>query len=240
MTRKGFWMSAAAVLVLGLAAASGWAQDVSIKAAEKAIDNADPDAVDPNLIKGEKYTIDFQFDRPEPIVVTGPTGEKQIYWYVVYTVTNKTGQDRTFVPVFTLFADTGAVSRAGIYPTVYDAIKKLRKPKFLENAVQMMGKLLIGEDNARTGVAIFPPLSFKTTKFTIFVEGLSGEFIERPGPAAPLQPGSGKPEEVKPDTGKDAVIRLRKTLTLKYTLPSENWMQSLDQPVFQSKKWTWR
>jgi len=238
MARNGFWMSAAIVLVLGVAAASGWAQDLSAKAAEKAIDNADPDAVDPNLIKGEKWNLDFQFDRPEPIVVTGPTGEKQIYWYVLYTVTNKTGQDRTFVPVFTLFADTGALSRAGIYPSVFDAVKKLRKPKFLENAVQMMGKLLVGEDNARTGVAIFPPLSFKTTKFTIFIEGLSGEFIERPNPVAPPQAAAGKPEEVKPDA--DKVIRLRKTLALTYTLPSENWMQNLDQPIFQGKKWTWR
>ena len=83
MMRNRFWMVAAVALALGLAAASGWAQDVSIKAAAKAIDNADPDAVDPNLVKGEKYTVDFQFDRPEPIVVTGPTGEKQIYWYVI-------------------------------------------------------------------------------------------------------------------------------------------------------------
>ncbi|MCX5682435.1 MAG: hypothetical protein NT049_01965 [Planctomycetota bacterium] len=238
MARNGFWMGAALVLVLGLAAATGWAQNASIKAAEKAIDNADPDVVDPNLVKGEKYTIDFQFDRPEPIVVTGPTGEKQIYWYVLYTVTNKTGQDRTFVPVFTLFADTGAVARAGTYPAVHDAIKKLRKPKFLENDVQVTGKLLVGEDNARTGVAIFPPISFKTTKFTIFVEGLSGEFIERADPAAQPQAGSGKPEEVKPEA--DKVIRLRKTLALTYTLPGENWMKNLDQPVFQCKKWTWR
>jgi hypothetical protein len=239
MVRKGFWMSAALVLVLGLAAATGWAQNASIKAAEKAIDNADPDAVDPNLVKGEKYTIDFQFDRPEPIVVTGPTGEKKIYWYVLYTVTNKTGQDRTFVPVFTLFSDTGDVTRAGIYPTVYDAVKKLRKPKFLENAVQVTGKLLVGEDNARTGVAIFPPISFKTTRFTIFIEGLSGEFIERADAAAPPQASSGKPEEVKSEAT-DKVIRLRKTLALTYTLPGENWMKNLDQPVFQCKKWTWR
>jgi hypothetical protein len=239
MARNGFWMSAVVVLVLGMAAASGWAQDVSIKAAEKAIDNADPDTVDPNLIKGEKYTVDFQFNRPEPIVVTGPTGEKQIYWYVLYTVTNKTGQDRTFVPVFTLFADTGAVSRAGTYPTVHDAIKKTRKVKFLENDVQVTGKLLVGEDNARTGVAIFAPLSFKTTRFTIFVEGLSGEFIERPAPAEPPQAGA-KTEESKPVTEKDGMIRLRKTLALTYTLPSENWMANLDQPIFQCKKWTWR
>jgi hypothetical protein len=238
MVRYGFWMSAAVMLLAGLGAATGWAQDISAKAAEKAIDTADPDVVDPNLIKGDKYTLDFQFERPEPIVVIGPTGEKQIYWYVFYTVTNRTGQDRLLVPSFTLFADTGALSRAGIYPTVFDAIKKLRKPKFLENAVQMIGKVLVGEDNARTGVAIFAPLSFKTTKFTIFVEGLSGEYIERPGPAAPPQATAAKLDEAKAEA--DKATRLRKTLALTYTLPSENWMTTLDQPVFKEKKWTWR
>jgi hypothetical protein len=240
MARNGFWMCAGIVLVLGLGAATGWAQEASLKAAEKAVETADPDAIDPNLVKGEKWTVDFQFERPEPIVVTGPTGEKQIYWYVFYTVTNKTGQDRTFAPVFTLYSDTGAVTRAGIHPAVFDAIKKLRKPKFLENAVQMIGKLLMGEDNARTGVAIFAPLSFKTTKFTIFVEGLSGEYIERPAPAAPPSAPIAKGEELKPTTDRDNFIRLRKTLALTYTLPSENWMTTLDQPVFQCKKWTWR
>ena len=163
MARNGFWMSAGIMLVLGLGSATGWAQEASLKAAEKAVEAADPDAIDPNLVKGEKWTVDFQFERPEPIVVTGPTGEKQIYWYVLYTVTNKTGQERTFAPTFTLYSDTGAITRAGIYPTVFDAIKQLRKPKFLENAVKMIGKLLVGEDNARTGVAIVAPLSFKTT-----------------------------------------------------------------------------
>jgi hypothetical protein len=233
-------MGGAMALVLGLAAVAGWAQDISVKAAEKAIDNADPDAVDPNLIKGEKWTFDLQFERPEPIVVTAPGGEKQIYWYVVYTVTNRTGADRNFVPVFTLFADTGAVARAGIYPTVYEAIKKTRKIKFLENAVQMIGKLLMGDDNARTGVAIFPPLDPKATRFTIFIEGLSGEYIERPGPAEP--PVASKGEEPNPETvkEKDKLLRLRKCMAITYALPNENWMTTLDQPIFKDKKWTWR
>lgn len=240
MVRNAFWMGGAAALVLGLAAMTGWAQDISVKAAERAIETADPDTIDPNLIKGEKWTFDFQFERPEPIVVTEPSGKKQIYWYMVYTVTNKTGADRHFVPAFTLFADTGAVQRAGVHPTVYAAIKMTRKVKFLENAAQMVGKLLVGEDSARTGVAIFAPLDPKTTKFTLFVDGLSGEYIERPTPTDP--PLAAKVEEPTPEgeKAKEKLIRLHKCMALTYTLPSENWMTTLDQPIFKDKKWTWR
>jgi len=233
MVRHGFFLFALAALGLGLAVSAAHAQDAETKAAARAIDNADPDVVDPNLIKGEKWTLDFRFEQPEAIVVTDPaTGEKQVFWYVVYTATNRTGADHNFVPVFTLYADTGAIRRAGIYPTVFDAIKRTRKVRFLENAVQVIGKILVGEDNARTGVAIFPPLDRETAHFTIFVEGLSGEYVERP---------AGAPAAKAAEAGKNAeVVRLRKTLAIAYNLPGDRWWRNLDQPIFVSKKWTWR
>jgi hypothetical protein len=67
---------------------------------------------------------------------------------------------------------------------------------------------------------------------------MRSEFIERPGPAAPPQAGAEKLPESKAEA--DKATRLRKTLALTYTLPSENWMTTLDQPVFKEKKWTWR
>jgi hypothetical protein len=236
-------MCGVAGVLAALAAPAARAQDVTAKAAERAITAADPDAVDPNLIHGEKWTIDFQFERPEPIVVTGPTGQKEIYWYMVYTVTNNTGGDRFFAPAFTLYGDNGVLRRAGIYPNVYETIKKTRKVRFLENAVQMIGKLLVGADNARTGVAIFAPLPPETTKFTVFVEGLSGEFIERAEPAAPPEaPKAVEPQEAGAAAAPEAdkTVRLRKTMALLFDLPPARWWLTLDQPVFKSKKWTWR
>ena len=207
-------------------------QPAENRAAETAIENADPDAVDPNLIRGERWTLDFRFDQPEPIVVTTPGGEKEVYWYLVYTVTNLSGEDHPLIPTFTLYPDTTAVQRAGIYPTVFEAIKKTRKIRFLENAVQMIGKILTGEDNARTGAAIFAPIDRKTKRFTLFVEGLSGEYIERPARAKEIEPGH--------LAEGDKLVRLRKTLALEYQLAGDQWWLNLDQPVFVSKKWTWR
>ena len=229
MRKKIVWMGGIAILGLALSGLAAWAQDEATTAAEKAVDQQDPDAVDPNLIKGEKWTLDFTFERPEPILITTPEGEKKVYWYVVYTVTNKTGAEREFVPLFTLYSDTTTVQKAGMHPWVFDKIKKSRRIPFLENAVKMIGKILPGEDNARTGVAIFEPLDRKTDAFTIFVAGLSGEYIEKENPAA------------KEDTPEDQkIVRLRKTLALTYKLPGDEWWLNLDQPLFVSKKWTWR
>ena len=239
MTRYGLWLFGIAMITTAAVAVAMWAvttasaQDAESAAAAKAVEKADPDAVDPNTIKGEHWTLDFTFERPEPIVViSAQTGEKEVYWYIIYTVTNNTGAERPLVPTFALYADTGAIRRAGIYPAVFDAVKRTRRVRFMENAVQMLGKILVGADNARTGVAIFSPLDRDTDKFTVFVEGLSGEFIERPDRSKQVEPGHLAEGE--------KLVRLRKTLALAYDLPGDKWWLNLDQPIFLSKKWTWR
>jgi hypothetical protein len=230
MTRRSVWLAGIAMAVALVGVSAAWAQDVDpAKAAARAVERTSPEQVDPNEIKGEDWVFNFQFDQPEPIIVTTPGGEKEVYWYLVYTVTNPAKEEKNYVPTFTLFGDTAAVRRAGVFPTVFDAILKARKVRFLENAVKMMGKVFPGEDNARTGVAIFAPLDRETNQFTIFVEGLSGQFIERPNLKA------------KPDAPpEEKVVRLRKTLALTYKLPGDKWWLNQDQPIFVSKKWTWR
>ena len=230
MAQRSVWLLVlATAMVVGFAAVA-WTQETDReKVAEKAIEAADPDQVNPIDIKGEKYTFDFRFDTIEPLVVTNPEGEKEVYWYLVYTITNTSDEEHNFVPAFTLYSDTASVRRAGLHPDVFDAVKNRRKIRFLENAVKMTGKVLPGEDNARTGVAIFAPLDRETDHFRIFVEGLSGEYVERPNPAATAE----TPED-------ERVIRLRKTLVLEYKFPGDEWWLNVDQPVFVSKTWTWR
>ena len=229
MIRRIGWLAGLVVGAVILTATVAWTQESAVKSAREAVEAADPDRVDPNEIKCDEYDLDFRFDHPEPIVVTTPEGEKQVYWYLVYTITNTGDEARHYVPAFILYSDTASVQHAGLHPDVFEAIKKTRKIRFLENTVKMVGKILPGEDNARTGVAIFAPLDRKTDHFTIFVEGLSGQYIERPNPAA----DENTPEDEK-------VVRLRKTIALEYKLPGDEWWLNLDQPVFVSKKWTWR
>jgi hypothetical protein len=119
-------------------------------------------------------------------------------------------------------------------------------------------------------VAIFAPLDARADRISIFVEGLSGQYIERPkvqGPGA-AKPAAEKPaagpaeekaapaaakkgeESVTGGPGKPtakeiaaleaASIRLRKTLELQYKIPSDDLWINLDKPVFAGKRWTWR
>ncbi len=93
-------------------------------------------------------------------------------------------------------------------------------------------RIKMGVDNARTGVAIFSPLDRNTRHFSIFIQGLSGEFIERPARESRVTPTHLAEGE--------KVMRLFKTFALAYDLPGDQWWQNMDKPVFQSKKWTWR
>ena len=271
-----WWAGGMMVAVLALAAPVLWAEEaaappdpkVAEKAAERAIENNNPDLVDPNLIKGDKWTLDFQYEPPTAIVVKTPDGTKQVFWYVVYTVTNNSAEKHDFVPAFTLMSDTGVVRKAGIYPIAYEAIKMNRKIPFLENAMKMIGPIEPGVDNAKTGVAIFAPLDTRADRISIFVEGLSGQYIERPklgapGAAKPAEKpaaepadekaapkaakgeesvtgGPGKPTAKEIAAQEAASIRLRKTLDLQYKIPSDDLWINLDKPVFAGKRWTWR
>ncbi len=214
----------------GLAPALAQAPDKKPpKEVRDALDEADPDRVDPNDIQGERWTLDFKYAHPEPIVVLSPQGERQVYWYVVYTVVNRSKEDHLFAPSFTLVTDMASVHKAGIHPRVLAEIKKRRKVPFLQSPGKMYGKVRQGPDNARTSVAIFPPIDRQTDAFTILVGGLSGEYVERPRPGAP--------EDAPPE---EKVVRLRKTLALEYKLPGDEWWLNLDKPLFKAKKWTWR
>jgi len=228
--RMGVWLCGAAAGFLVLVTPLPAAEEVdTAKVAERALEAGNPDNVDPTEIKGENWTFDFTFENPQPVVVNAPGLGPQLYWYLVYTVTNRTKAEHHFVPAFTLYATNTSLQRAGVYPSVFEAIKKQRKIRFLENAVQMIGRVLPGEDNARTGVAIFGPMPREAEHFTIFVEGLSGQYIERPNPQA------------KPDSPPSAkVLILRKTLTLTYKLPGDKWWLNQDPPIFAKKAWTWR
>jgi hypothetical protein len=246
MACKILWMLGLVMVGLLAAMTVVQAEEADKAGAAKAFEKGDPDNVDPATIKGDHWLLDITYEPPMPIVVAGADGEKEVYWYVIYTITNNTKADRNFVPSFILFSDTGAVREAGVHPTVFAAIKKLRGGKYptLENACQMVSikapadqpmpnaQIKMGADNARTGVAIFAPLDRNTVKFNIFIQGLSGEYIERPDRPAKIEPGH--------LAEGDKVTRLYKTLALSYDLPGDKWWLNMDTPVFTGKKWTWR
>lgn len=125
----------------------------------------------------ESWQLDFEAAIPQRIVVEVPGRGPQAYWYLTYTVTNRTDREQLFMPVFELLTHDGNVYRSdrGVPAVVFDRIKQREKKPLLEPFHQIAGTLLVGEDQARDGVAIWQEPPGRMGAFSIFVEGLSGE-----------------------------------------------------------------
>ena len=123
------------------------------------------------------YQLDFEYNKPKPIAIRTTGGNIQWYWYMVYTVTNHTGNDRLYIPDITIAYDDGQIVTAGadIPASVFKAIQKKQKNPLLQSPMQVVGNLLQGEDFARSSVAIWPHFGPKVKEMRIFIAGLSGE-----------------------------------------------------------------
>ena len=125
------------------------------------------------------WELTFKHGTLERIIVP-VNGKDQTYWFMRYTVINNSGRDILFTPNFEILAETGvAIPAFKIVPAaVFDKIKSLYNNPFLLSPINIDGKLLQGEDNAKDGVAIFPDLDPDSRNFPLFVMGLSGETSE--------------------------------------------------------------
>ncbi|MEM7808887.1 MAG: hypothetical protein AAF561_12325 [Planctomycetota bacterium] len=123
------------------------------------------------------WEFDLDYRQPQRVVLRAPNGQTEAYWYLAYTVTNDTEQERTFLPDIVLVTRTGEVLAANdnIPMGVFEAIRRRTPGLPLVAPQEVFGRLLIGEDRARSSVAIWrEPLRDMGT-FQIFVAGLNGD-----------------------------------------------------------------
>lgn len=172
--------------------------------------------------------IAWQFDithgQPQRIVVQGKGDvTPKAYWYLTYRVTNNTDQERMFLPVFEMLTNEGKLIRSdnNIPPAVFDAIKAREKNQFLEPALLVADKLLLGEDNARDSVAIWEEPLAEMGTFNIFIGGLSGEA-----------------QTVKGPNDKDVI--LRKSLQLDYVVNGDELYPGKDKVDEKGQSWVMR
>ncbi len=201
--------------------------------------SAEP-APEPGIVP-TSWELEFEYRTPQPITIQMPGWkEKRTFWYMPYTVTNRSGADRIFVPGFSLYTDTGQVVRSGekIPAAVFQAIKKLHNNPLLMDMAFVTGTLLQGVDNARDGVAIWSDFDHEARGFDVFVEGLNGErvTVKLPMPIV---------ETVTDENGKEKKVTktevvLSKMLYLRYSLPGEAAARSADTPKFLKKQWVMR
>ena len=176
------------------------------------------------------WELTFEHGEPRRVVVPGPNGVPRAYWYMTYSVTNKSDREQVFLPRFELLTREGKVveSDRNIPAAVFAKIKQREGNQFLEPFTSIGGTLRVGEDEAKDGVAIWEEPLLRMGDFTIFVSGLSGETIT-------MKDSSGA--EVKGVDGKPII--LRKTLQLDYSLPGdERADDALVKPV--GEQWVMR
>jgi hypothetical protein len=183
------------------------------------------------------WTLDFTFRDPARISIQLP-GDRTptTFWYIIYTVTNNTGQEVDFYPTFHLVTASLQVIRGGdgISPTVFDAIRARHRKQypFLMDPMKVSGKLLQGSDNGRTSVVVFRNFDLAANRFTVYVGGLARETERLANPLF---------DKDKPESPSNArFLILRKTLGITYHLPGDPRSRRQAAPQRRQREWVMR
>ena len=149
--------------------------------------------------------------------------EGDYYWFMTYMVTNRTGEDQTFVPTAILYTDAGDITTDGdVSFNVTQSLLELLDNPLLESKTEIIGPLLQGRENAREGLLIWPAAAMDIDQVSVFVAGLSSE----------------TQVAINPYSGEETVVR--KTLALEYDVPGDP-LGNIQQPVsFAAKRWIMR
>ena len=189
----------------------------------------------------QQWQFEIELGDLRPIAVRLPNKKaNQIFWYLPYTVTNRSGKDRILVPEVILYTDTGEIIRSGKRTpmVVFDKIKAVYNDPLMKAPTAMTGKLLQGEDNAKGSVAIWPDFDPNAGKVSIFFGGLSGETVSvnLPVPINVVEPDwRGKEHTITKDK-----LLLVKTLELQYAIPGEKAARRHLAPRLIKQQWVMR
>jgi len=210
MRSGGKTVLTAALVALGVFAALG--------TAPRAEAAPEPSIVNPS------WQMDIEYEKPQPIAVKNIDGQWKWYWYLPYTVTNNTGQDLLLVPEITIADNTGRIISAGrnVPASVFNAVKAQTGDQLLIRPSDVIGRMLQGEDFAKSSVAIWPASEDDVDELSIFISGLSGETtrVQLPGMEEP--------------------VLLSKTLMLRFNTPGSPTTPQ-NQPVIQrDEQWVMR
>jgi hypothetical protein len=189
------------------------------------------------------WELKFEHGTPKRVVVSVAGQAPQAYWYMTYRVTNDTGQEQLFLPVFELLTSDGKVHQSdrGISPRVFDAIKDREGNRYLERRSKVEGMLRQGEAQTKDSVAIWKQPMDKMGQFTIFVSGLNGEantYKMEAGKLVKIDPAK-MTEETK-GVPKEQLITLRKTLKLDYSIYGDEKVTPHPEVHESAKSWVMR
>jgi hypothetical protein len=149
---------------------------------------------------GDDWELEF---KPGPLRLYVDPVSGNSYWYFTYTVANYTDRDRMFAPKLELFTDEGEIIRSGrnVPSRINKQLRDYLANPLLEDQNRIIGELLVGRENARTGLAVWPINDLNVTQLTLFVAGLSSDAM------VIVHPLTKKP------------VRLQRTLRREYLVP---------------------
>lgn len=171
------------------------------------------------------WSLDVVYEQPRQISSGGA-----MYWYVILSITNKTGDEVGFYPDCDLMTDTYQLIQAGagVPGSVYQKVQELYKDKypFLQPLENSMGKLLPGEDQTKDVLIVWKDFDRDARSIKLFVSGLSGATtsVEKPGV-------DGAPAEQ---------VMLRKTLEFDYAITSDPQMRTDSSLLYKGMQWVMR
>jgi hypothetical protein len=183
------------------------------------------------------WRLGFEFHDPQRINVRLPGSDAEsTYWYMLYRVTNNSGEDVQFFPSVRLVTGTLTVVEGGAHvpPAVYDGIaaRHRREAPFFAPPWKISGLLLQGEENARSSAAVFEDFDPTASSFKVFVGGLSGAVTRIPNPAF-------RRGETESATNERYFV-LRQTLEISYELPGDVNTRKGVRPVRTRRDWVMR
>jgi len=179
-----------------------------------------------------QWTLEIRYEHPQQIVLPGgPNGESR-FWYMILTVTNRTGQDVEFYPKCDLMTDTFQIVPAGrgVPPVVYEQVRQRHQSvyPFLESLQKVGNRILEGEDNAKDIAVIWQDFDPQATGFEVFISGLSNETAVVNHPVA------------VDETGRPVPVYLRKTLELAYGFRGDPTLRPSVEVVYKDHEWVMR
>jgi len=196
------------------------------------------------------WEFDFKYLEPRRIEVKlAGSDQPEVFWYMVYTVTNTGRTTQHFYPTFTLVTEELRVIETdmGISPLVFQAIRERHKVThpYLVHPTKAIGELRSGDDYACESVAIWRATDVNVTNFTIYVAGLSGEARVLRNPA--YDPDKPETRKIADENGREQEVTinpkyftLRKTLQLQYLLPASDKARRQIEPRLQDAGWIMR
>jgi hypothetical protein len=239
---KGVWMFSLSIATGLLTASAFGGQEFAYNPVKPVATEAEKKDVN------DLWVLDFNFRQPRYILTNIPGEGRKLVWYMVYKITNRTGEPRQFVPRFEIVTNPGSppagqVVDAKANPT--GLFSRTFKDVLLQKAELQVQEREGRERNFHNSVTVSKPLEptpkegspierygvvfwkdipmGETKKFNIYITGLSNGYRRIPDPA---------------DKKKEVI--LRKTLELRFDKAGDEFNADQREIRLEGIDWVYR